>query len=125
MLDALDSRAGRFLDRDTARHMAGERQAELWCFVGDGKERVARRAVVHLDEVYTQGLQILDCLAGLPGVGDVAPERPVRRAVVENGSGRDDFGPEQLAAVDAVAQRQDEVNVGTHVARTDHAVRHK
>ena len=105
--------------------MAGKRQAESWRFVGDGKERVARRAVVHLYEVDTALLQIPDRHPGLLGVGDVTSVRPVCRAVVEDRSGGDDLGSGQLAAVDAVAQRQDEVHVGPHVARADHAVRQK
>ena len=125
VLDALDSRVSRLLDRNSTRNMPGNRQAEFWRFLRDGKERLARRPVVHLDEIHTAPLQVSDRLTRLLGIGNVTSVRPVRGAVVEDRSSCDDLGSEQLTAVDSIPQRQDEIDIGTHVARPDDAVRQK
>ena len=111
MLDTLDSRVGRLLDRDTDRDVTGKRQTYLSSFVRDGEVRVARRMVVHLDEIDAVSFEVSDGFPCVLSVGNAAPERPVWWRIVEDRSRRNDLGPEQFAAVDAVSERKDEFNV--------------
>jgi len=105
--------------------MAGKRQAEFWGFLRYGEVRLARRMVVHLDEIDSAGLKLSDRFSGLLGASHAAPERKLWRSIVENRSGRDNLGSKQLAAIYALSERQDEFKICTHVAGADHAAREK
>jgi hypothetical protein len=102
--------------------VAGKRQAGARRFVRDSKEHVARRVVVHLDQIDAALLEIPDSFASFPSVRHRPAERPVRWRVVQDRPRGDDFRPAQLAAADAIAQRENKVEVRTHVARAGYSV---
>src|SRR5918996_934429 len=116
MLDALDTRCSTLGDCDGKRNMPGNRQSEFRRLVRDGEEHVARRVVVHLDEINTAVLQISYRVTSFLSVGDSASERPIGWRVVQDRSRCDDFRSAQLSAAYAIAQGQNEHDVRAHVA---------
>src|SRR5688572_1251447 len=123
MLYALDTRCSTLVDGDGKRNMAGKRQPEFRRLVRDGEERVARRVVVHFDEINAALLEIPYSFTSVLSVGDSASERPVRRRTVQYRTRCDYFGSAELVAAYTIAQWQNEVRVRTHVARADHSIR--
>src|SRR5690348_14122436 len=98
--------------------MTGKRQAHFRRFFGNGEKDIARRMVVHFDEVDAQLLQLP---YGDLGVGCVLCWTAVRKgsgSVVEHWTGENDLRAKQRARTNALAQREDKVRIGAHVART-------
>src|SRR5205085_1374165 len=106
MFDTTHPRISRFADLHRQRDMSGKRQPQLPRLVGNCEESVARRVVVHFDEIDALPLEISYRLPGLLRIPDTPPERPVRRSVVENRPGGNDVRALQLPAPDTVAQGQ-------------------
>src|SRR5215207_5162019 len=77
VLDALHARSNRLLYLHLIGNVADQRQADLLRLVGDGKERLARGAVVHLDELDPARLEVSDSFSPLLTIPDPSPERPV------------------------------------------------
>jgi len=65
------------------------------------------------------------CFTSFLSGGDSTSEWSIRWRVVQHRSRCDYFGSAQLAPAYAIAQRQNELEVRAHVARTDHSVRQK
>jgi hypothetical protein len=84
VLDTLDSRVGRLLDCDSGRNVTGKRPAQLGSFVRDGEKRIARRMVVHLDEIDATSFEVSDRFPRVLSVGNAPPKRPVGWRIVED-----------------------------------------
>src|SRR5437588_894 len=117
VLDALAAAARSFLGGDRGREMAGQGEPLLLRLGGDGEERIARQAIVHLDEVDVQpALEHRDCLATILRARDGDAVRKTRLGTVEQGAGLDDGGTDAHAFRDLAPPPVELPDVASHVA---------
>ena len=132
VLLALLSGVGRFGHADGVGDVASKHEALLLRLVGDREEGLARKAVVHLDEIHAELLQEVDLLPSL-GLGpDLGPALPWRGRSLEDhpgqhqtrtddGSGRDRLTPLEILPVRHITEVVGDPLIA-HVANTGDAV---
>ena len=119
VFDAAYAGICRFLDLHSLRNVPREGSPSLSGLKGNGEEGFARSVIVNLDEVDARLLQVGDRFPGLLRVGHPAAIRVAGRSVVQYGTCRNDFRAQSRAGPDALAQRQDKIDVPAHIASSN------